>query len=117
MQPLREELRPQNTPILGCSNHRLYCLSASTGAILWSFLAGDALKCTPAVIPAPSRSSGSLDRLIFPAYDRKLYCLRDMSPRPPEKLWECGLLESLCLAKPQGGVSVHMYLALKSSME
>ena len=90
-----------NRIFVGCSNHRLYCLSASTGAILWSFLAGDALKCTPAVIP-PSTSPGlGRDCLIFPAYDRKLYCLRDFATRPPEKVWESGLLESLCLAKPQ----------------
>ncbi len=82
---------------VGCSNYYLYCLSATTGDILWKFPTGDALKCTPTVIHQLQKA----DRLIFPSYDRHLYCISAPEDgSEPSEVWRAGLLNSLCLARP-----------------
>jgi outer membrane protein assembly factor BamB len=70
---------------VGNSNHRLYCLSADTGDTIWTYLTGEALKCTPAIVPS---NDSSQDLVVFPSYDRKLYCLRNGSS--PIKMWTAG---------------------------
>ena len=54
----------------GSTDHKIYCLNATTGAFIWSYTTGDNVYSSPAVTGG---------RVYVESYDDKLYCLDAVS--------------------------------------
>lgn len=51
---------------IGCSDYRLYCLSAATGEFLWSYKTAGIIESSPAIVAG---------RVYFGSMDGKVYCI------------------------------------------
>ena len=55
-----------NKVYIGSHDHRVYCLNATTGELLWNYITGNYVDSSPAV---------ANDKVYVGSHDRKVYCL------------------------------------------
>lgn len=60
--------RCKNFLFVGCFDSAMYCIRIGNGEIVWKFVSGDRIKCTPALC-----QNG--EAMVFGSYDGHVYCL------------------------------------------